>query len=81
MSNGEFQGKCAHFKVVPNSGETNQQMVSKPLVHKIAPFHIMTTSHETGLTAPPNERHIPVYPQELSLLRRKNMHNMPIIHM
>ena len=31
----------------------------------------MTTPHETGLTAPPNERHIPVYPQELSALSRQ----------
>ena len=64
MSNGKFQGKYIHFKVVPNSGETDQQMVSKPLVHKIAPHHITTTPHETSLTAPLNERYIPMYSQE-----------------
>ena len=71
MSNGEFQEKYVHFYIVPNSGKTVQWIVSKPLVHKIAPHYIMTTPHETGLTAPPNERHIPVYSQELSLLSRQ----------
>ena len=46
-------------------------MVSKPLVHKIVPPHITTTPHETDLTAPPNERHIPVYSQKPSLFSRQ----------
>ena len=66
MSNGEFQGKCVHFNVILNSGEIDQYIVSEPLVHKIASHHIMAISHDTGLTAPPNERHTPVYPQEPS---------------
>ena len=46
-------------------------MVSEPLVQKIAPFHIMTIPHGTGLTAPPNGRHIQVYLQEPSPLSRQ----------
>ena len=71
MSNEEFQGKYVHFNVVHKSGETDQWMASKPLVHEIAPHHIMTTPHETGLTSPPNERHIPLYQQESSWLSRQ----------
>ena len=71
MSNGEFQGKYVHYKVVPNSGETDQQMVSKLLVPEIAPHNITITPHATGLTAPLNERHIPVYSQEPSPLSRQ----------
>ena len=71
MANGKFQGKYVHFNVIPNSGKTDQHIVSEQLVHKIAPHHIMTSPHETGLTAPPNERHIPVYSQEPSPLSRQ----------
>ena len=46
-------------------------IVSQPLVHEIAPHYITTTPQETGLTAPPNERHIPVYAQEPSPLSRQ----------
>ena len=60
MSNGEFQGKYVHFNVIPNSGKNDHHIVSEPLVHEIAPCHIMTTPHETSLTAPQNEKHIPV---------------------
>ena len=70
MSDGEFQGKYIQFNAGPNCGKTDQQIVSKPLVHEIAPHHITTTPQVIGLTAPPNERHIPVYAQELSLLSR-----------
>ena len=52
MSNGEFQGKYVHFNIIPNSDEIDQCIVSKPLVYEIASHHVMTTSHETGLTAP-----------------------------
>ena len=62
MTNGNFKDKYVQLNVVPNSGKTDQQIVSEPLVHEIA----MATPHETGLTAPPNERHIPVYAQEPS---------------
>ena len=71
MTNGEFQGKYVQFNVLPNSGKTDQQIVSEPLVHDIAPCHIMATSQETGLTAPPNERYIPLYAQESSPLSRQ----------
>ena len=71
MSDEEFQGNYVHFNVVPNSGKTDQWIASEPLVHEIAPHHIMTTPHETGLTAPPNERHIPVYSQGPSPLSRQ----------
>ena len=60
MTNGEFHGKYVQFNAVPNSGKTDQWIVSEPLVHEIAPYHIMATPQETGLTAPPNERHIPL---------------------
>ena len=71
MSNGEFNEKYVHLDVVPNSDQTDHWIVSEPLVHEIAPCHIMTTSHEIGLTAPLNERHIPVYSQEPSPLSRQ----------
>ena len=66
MTNGEFQGIYVHFNVASNADKTDQWIVSKSLVHERAPLHLMTTPHETGLTAPPNERHIPVYSQEPS---------------
>ena len=46
-------------------------IVSEPLVHEIAPCHIMTNPHENGLTAPTNKRHTPVYSQEPSPLSRQ----------
>ena len=66
-----FRENMYNLMFVPNPGKTDQHIVSKPLVHNIAPHHRMTTPHETGLTAPPNERHIPVYSQEPSLLSRQ----------
>ena len=71
MTNGEFQGKYVQLNVAPNFGESDQWIVSEPLVHKMAPHHIMATPQETGLTAPTNERHIPVYVQEPSPLSRQ----------
>ena len=71
MTNGEFQGKCVQFNVALNSGKTDQWGVSEPLVHVIAPCHIMATPQENGLRAPQNERHVPVYAQEPSLLIRQ----------
>ena len=71
MKNREFQGKYVLFNVVPSSVKTDQWIVSEPLVHEIAPCHIMAIHQKTGLTAPLKERHIPVYAQELSLLSRQ----------
>ena len=71
MTNGEFQGKYVQFNIAPNSGKSDQWIVSEPLVHEIASHHIMATPHETGLTAPLNERHIPLNAQEPSLLSRQ----------
>ena len=51
MSNREFQGKYVHFNVFPKY-EIDQQKVSKPGVHEIAPHCVTNTSHETGLTPP-----------------------------
>ena len=71
MTNGEFQGKFIQFNVVPNFGNTDQWIVSEPMVHEIAPCHIMATPQETGLTAPSHERHIPVHAQEPSPCSRQ----------
>ena len=71
MTDGKFQGKYVQFNAVPNSGETDQWIVSEPLVHEIAPCCIMATPRKLVLTAPPNDRHIPVYAQEPSLLSRQ----------
>ena len=66
-----FQGKYIQFNIVSNSGRTDQWIVSELLVHEIAPCYIMATPQETGLTAPPNVRYIPVYAQESSPLSRQ----------
>ena len=34
MTNEEFQGKYVQFNVVPNSGKTDQQIISEPLCMK-----------------------------------------------
>ena len=47
MTYGEFKGKYIQFNIVPNSGKTDQWIVSKPLVHEIAPCHITATPWET----------------------------------
>ena len=51
--------------------KSNTFTFSEPLVHEIAPHHITATPQETGLTVPLNERHIPLYAQEPSLLSRQ----------
>ena len=71
MMNEEFGGKYVQFNVVPQSGKTNQQIVGETLVHEIAPHHVMATPQETGLTAAPSERHIPLYVQQPSSLNRQ----------
>ena len=80
MSNGEFHRKYVHCMVVPNSVQTDKQMVSKPLAHKIAPCHITTTPSETGLTAPPMKGTFQCIPKSLHLLVGRSVHNKPIIH-
>ena len=71
MMNGEFQGKYVQFNIVPSSGKTDQEIVGVTLAHEIAPCYVMSTPQETGLTAPLNERHIPLYAQEPSPLSRQ----------
>ena len=76
MTNGEFQGKCVQFNAVPISGETDEWIVGELLGDQTAPYHLMATPQETGLIAPPNEGHIPLYTQEPSPLSRQGMHHI-----
>ena len=71
VTNRQIQGEYVQFNVVPKSVKTDQWIVSEPLVHEIPSHHIMATPQETGLTSPPNERHIPLYAQEPSPLSRQ----------
>ena len=71
----------SNINVIPNSGKTDQCIVSKPLVHEIAPHHIMATPHETGLTAPPKKDTFHCIHKSLHHLVGKIMYSRPILHM
>ena len=66
MSNGEFQGKCIHFNVIPRSYDLHQRKVSKLLVHELAPNNTTDTPCETGLTSA--QEHLPFDRQECAPL-------------
>ena len=70
MSNREFHRKYVHFNVISKSDDIEQQKVSKPLVHKIAPHHVTNTPMKL----------VWHHHKNIHFLVGKSMHSRPTLH-